>query len=181
MSALIEQIFPLFQEDAGHLRAVLCLLQPDGSVDHDARPPLAHKSDPNPKRRRPAWCKCGCCAPSSLLQEQLCCRRGDGVCITSSPLFEQLVLRRSLLEAVLLYQDPLSLPVGEVQIAALRHCAYRQYINWRFGVPPNDAHPAIPSCCVWRIREEYPSPDGQYSGFTPARVASMEACSNGEL
>ncbi|XP_072243330.1 P2X purinoceptor 7 [Leuresthes tenuis] len=166
------------KEDAGHLRAVLCLLQPDGGVDHEARLPLANKSDPNPKGRGPAWCKCGACAASALLQEQLCCRRGDGVCIASSPLFEQLVLRRSLLEAVLLYQDPLAL---QVQTAALRHCAYRQYITWRFGVPPNDTQPAIPSCCVGRIRAEYPSPDGQYSGFTPARMASMQACSDGEL
>ncbi|XP_028285034.1 P2X purinoceptor 7 [Parambassis ranga] len=166
------------KEDSGLLRAVLCLQKPDVSMD---QPPPNHKVNPNPKPCRPAWCKCDCCTPSSLPQEQLCCRRSDGACITSSPLFEQLVLRRSMLEAVLLYRDPLSPPVSCVQTAALRHCAYRQYISWRFGLPPNGTFPTIPSCCVWRIREEYPSPDGQYSGFRPARVVSLQACTNGEL
>nr|WGS94586.1 P2X7 [Lateolabrax maculatus] len=169
------------KEDAGHLRAALSLLQPGVGVDHDAEPPLDHKPDPNPKPRRPSWCKCDRCAPSPLPQEELCCRRSGGACITSSPLFERLVLRRPLLEAVLLYQDPLSPPADRGQTSALRHCAYRQYISWRFGVPPDDTHPAVPSCCVWRVRRDYPSPDGQYSGFAPAKMASMQDCANGEL
>lgn len=170
-----------WQEDTGQLRAVLSLLQPGVGLDGDAQPPLDHKPDPDPKPRRPAWCKCDCCAPSSVPQEELCCRQSGGACITSSPLFQQLVLRRSLLEAILLYRDPLSSPTDGGQTSAMRHCAYRQYISWRIGVPPNDTHPAIPSCCVWRIREAYPSPDGQYSGFRPATMASMQACANGEL
>ncbi|XP_045891147.1 P2X purinoceptor 7 isoform X2 [Micropterus dolomieu] len=171
--------------DTGHLRAVLSLLQPGEGLDHDSQPPLHHKPGPNNNDpHRPAWCKCDCCIPSSLPQEELCCRQSSGACITSSPLFEQLVLRRSLLEAVLLYQDPLSPPADKGQTAALRHCAYRQYISWRFGVPPKDTHPAIPSCCVWRIREAYPSPHREYSGFRPGlhiHLASMQACANGEL
>ncbi|XP_070820639.1 P2X purinoceptor 7 isoform X1 [Chaetodon trifascialis] len=169
------------KEDAGHLRAILSLLLPGVGANDDAQPPLEHKPDLNPKARRPVWCKCDCCTPSSVPQEELCCRQSGGACITSSPLFEQLVLSRSLLEAVLLYRDPLSSLTDRGQTAAMRHCAYGQYISWRFGVPPNDTHPAIPSCCVRRIREEYPSPDGQYSGFRPARMASMQACANGEL
>ncbi|KAM9857917.1 P2X purinoceptor 7 [Aulostomus maculatus] len=154
------------KEDAGHLRAVLCLLQPDASVGRDMFPA--------PKPHTPGWCRCGFCAASSLPQEALCCRRSDGACITSSSLFEQLVLCRPLLEAVLLYQDPLAPPGGGSQTTALRHCAYRQYISWRFGVPPGDTHPAIPSCCVRRIREAYPSSDGRYSGFTPARKDGVQ-------
>ncbi|XP_005730640.1 P2X purinoceptor 7 isoform X1 [Pundamilia nyererei] len=169
------------KEDPGHLRAILCLLQPSDDTNDDVQPSLGKKTDPNAKPHRPAWCMCDSCAPSSLPEEELCCRRTEGTCITSSPLFGQLVLRRSLLEAVLLYQDPLSPSVKKLQTAALRHCAYREYISWRFGVPPNDTHPAIPSCCVWRIRREYPSPDGQYSGFRPVKMTSMQACENGEL
>lgn len=91
------------------------------------------------------------------------------------------MLRRSLLEAVLLYQDPLSPPADGGQTAGLRHCAYRQYISWRCGVPPSDSVPVVPSCCVWRVRAEFPSPDGEYSGFTPVRMVSMQDCANGEL
>ncbi|XP_018529162.1 P2X purinoceptor 7-like [Lates calcarifer] len=103
------------KEDTGHLRAALSLLQPGVDVDHDAQPLLNHKPEPKPKVERPSWCKCDCCAPSSLLQEELCCRRSDGACITSSPLFERLVLHRPLLEAVLLYHDPLSAPASTSQ------------------------------------------------------------------
>uniref|UniRef100_A0A3B3YC00 P2X purinoreceptor 7 intracellular domain-containing protein n=1 Tax=Poecilia mexicana TaxID=48701 RepID=A0A3B3YC00_9TELE len=150
------------------LTAALCLLQPD--VNADAQPPQDQKPTSDPKRRQPGWCKCGCCTSSALPQEELCCRRSDGACIASSPPFRRLVLDRWLLQAVLLYQDPLSPPAGGAQPAALRHCAYRQFISWRFGVPPDDSHPVIPSCCVQRIREEYPSPDGRYSGFRPVRT-----------
>lgn len=160
------------QQDPGHLSAALWWLQP--TVDPDAEP------EPGPKPCAPAWCKCGCCRPCVLPQEELCCRTGAGACVASSAPFEQLVLRRSLLEAVLLYQNPLS-GAGPGQAAALRHCAYRRYVSWRMGLPPTDAHPVVPSCCVWRIRERYPSPDGQYSGFTPVRTVSMEACANGNL
>uniref|UniRef100_A0A672Z1K0 P2X purinoceptor n=1 Tax=Sphaeramia orbicularis TaxID=375764 RepID=A0A672Z1K0_9TELE len=143
----------LRKEDTGHLEAVLCLLQ------SDAKDPLVPC--------RPAWCRCGRCVASSVHQEELCCRRGDGACITSSPLFQRLVLSRPLLEAVLQYRDPLWAPADPA--AALRHCAYRQYIRWRVGVPPDDAHPVIPSCCVRRIRDKYPSPDGKYSGLRTGR------------
>uniref|UniRef100_A0AAX7VVE1 P2X purinoceptor n=1 Tax=Astatotilapia calliptera TaxID=8154 RepID=A0AAX7VVE1_ASTCA len=179
--SIFKMMLSSLQEDPGHLRAILCLLQPSDDTNDDVQPSLGKKTDPNAKPHRPAWCMCDSCAPSSLPEEELCCRRTEGTCITSSPLFGQLVLRRSLLEAVLLYQDPLSPSVKKLQTAALRHCAYREYISWRFGVPPNDTHPAIPSCCVWRIRREYPSPDGQYSGFRPVKMTSMQACENGEL
>ncbi|XP_032433603.1 P2X purinoceptor 7 [Xiphophorus hellerii] len=169
------------KENSGHLRAALCLLQPD--VGADARPPQDQNLNltPDPKRRQPGWCKCGCCTSSALPQEELCCRRSDGACIASSPPFGRLVLDRSLLQAVLLYQDPLAPPAGGAQPAALRHCAYRQFISWRFGPPPDDSHPVIPRCCVRRIREEYPSPDGRYSGFTPIRTVSVPTQNNGEL
>lgn len=163
-------VFSFLQEDPGHLEAVLCLLQSDVDLDvcplgdHSLDAPVLDPLVPP----RPSWCHCGCCVSSSVHREELCCRRGDGVCITSSPLFRPLVLRRSLLEAILRYQDPLWAPAHAA--APLRHCAYRQYIRWRFGGgPPDDAHPVIPSCCVRQIRDEYPSPDGKYSGLKAGR------------
>ncbi|KAM3868409.1 P2X purinoceptor 7 [Diretmus argenteus] len=186
-------------EDTGHLRAMVSMLQQGITTDQPAQAPPNPKTSPSPgpsPRLKPGpspnpgptprpshsvWCKCDCCGPSTLRHEELCCRRTSGPCITTSPLFDQLVLRRSLLEAVLLYRDPLSPPAGEGQTATLRHCAYRQFISWRLGVPPSDTHPAIPSCCVWRIREEYPSTDGQYRGFRPIGENSTQAWSNGQL
>lgn len=163
------------QEDSGHLRAALSLLQTGAASDC----PTDNK--PRPQTGPPAWCNCASCIPTSVPHEELCCRRSDGACITSSPLFELLVLRRSTLEAALLYRDPLDRPAEPGRTTALRHSAYRQYICWRFGEQADGAHPVIPSCCVWRIREEYPSLDRRYSGFRPERTATVEVISNGEL
>ncbi|XP_054630750.1 P2X purinoceptor 7 isoform X2 [Dunckerocampus dactyliophorus] len=161
------------KEDAGHVRAaVLSLLQPEADQGGDPRPTIVPKPDP----RRPSWCQCERCTASALPQEELCCRQSKGACLSSSPLFDRLVLHRPLLEALLLYRDPLPpLPAGRGQTtaAALRHCAYQQYVTWRFGVPPADSCPAIPRCCVTRIREEFPSLDGHYSSFVHANSVLM--------
>ncbi|XP_077416743.1 P2X purinoceptor 7 isoform X2 [Vanacampus margaritifer] len=151
------------QENIGHMTATLCLpLDPLTSLTAFSKA----------RSRPPSWCKCGGCSASPLPPEELCCRRSsEGACVAASPLFEKLSLYRPLLEALLLYQDPLTrMPPGA---AALRRCAYRQYVAWRLGVPPADTHPAIPRCCVTRIREAFPSVDGRYGGLALPSEAEM--------
>ncbi|KAM9823018.1 P2X purinoceptor 7 isoform 2-T2 [Syngnathus typhle] len=146
------------REDVGHMTATVCLLTDPQSS------PL-----PFPKHcaRPPSWCMCGGCSASPFPQEELCCRHSSqGACVAASALFDKLLLQRTLLEALLLYREPLAQTPPSA--AALRRCAYRQYVAWRLGVPPVDTQPAIPRCCVIRIREAFPSPDGQYGGFTLA-------------
>ncbi|XP_061625086.1 P2X purinoceptor 4-like isoform X1 [Phyllopteryx taeniolatus] len=151
------------KEDIGHMMATLCLLP-----DPQPSPTALTK----PQRRPPSWCKCGGCSGSPLPQEELCCRRSnEGACVATSALFDKLSLQRPLLEALLVYQEPLAQTPPSA--AALRRCAYRQYIVWRLGVPPADARPAIPRCCVMRIREAFPSLDGRYGGFALANEAEM--------
>ncbi|KAJ8414718.1 hypothetical protein AAFF_G00022410 [Aldrovandia affinis] len=115
----------------------------------------------------PAWCLCGRCAPSPAPQEQLCCRRSRGPCITTSALFPGLVLSRPVLESALLYREPLLDLPKEDATRPLRHCAYHLYVDWRFGGAQGDACPVVPSCCVWRIRGQYPSQNGRYRGLQP--------------
>lgn len=132
--------------------------QSDG-LPKSTETPLLEK----PQSGGQAWCQCGCCQASASLHEQLCCRLSKGRCITSSPLFTKLILNQSVLETALFYVDPLAELHEGTQ---LRHGAYAQFIRWRFGdITPRDAVPVIPSCCVWRIRAEYPSSDGKYSGL----------------
>ncbi|XP_064210286.1 P2X purinoceptor 7 [Anguilla rostrata] len=114
---------------------------------------------------RPAWCLCGHCAPRPAPQEQLCCRQSQGPCITTSAAFPRLVLSRPVLESTLLYREPLTDLLKGDSTRPLRHCAYHLYIDWRFGGAQGDACPVIPSCCVQRIRSQYPNQDGRYSGL----------------
>lgn len=127
--------------------------------------PLKSEGQTSPPHDRPAWCCCGKCHQTESFREQLCCRRKEGSCITTSALFEQLVLSRSALEFILLYKEPLLDLNTETLNNQLRHCAYRQYIHWRFGSAEVESSALIPSCCRWKIRETYPSEDGKYTGL----------------
>ncbi|NXA49695.1 P2RX7 protein, partial [Nothocercus julius] len=116
-------------------------------------------------RARLEWCHCGKCQKTEKLHEQLCCRREEGKCITTSPLFERLVLSRDNLKDALLYKEPfLDLNSRNVN-DKLRRCAFKQYIHWRFGSFDLEDRAVIPSCCRWKIRNTYPKDGGNYTGF----------------
>uniref|UniRef100_A0A8D1BWA1 P2X purinoceptor n=2 Tax=Sus scrofa TaxID=9823 RepID=A0A8D1BWA1_PIG len=118
----------------------------------------------------PDWCQCGNCLPSQLPDshkclEELCCRKKLGACITTSELFQKLVLSRGVLQFLLHYQEPLLVLDADSANSQLRHCAYRCYTIWRFGSQDLADFAILPSCCRWKIRREFPKSEGQYSGF----------------
>ncbi|XP_028681326.2 P2X purinoceptor 7 isoform X2 [Erpetoichthys calabaricus] len=117
------------------------------------------------KKDIPSWCHCGHCCSAPTNHEQLCCRRSNGQCITTSELFSRLVLDRRTLELALLYEDPLLDLCNENIICKLRHCAYRQYIEWRFGSISPGGTAVVPRCCVNKVRHKFPSASGHYKGL----------------
>ncbi|KAM9094377.1 P2X purinoceptor 7-like [Sarcophilus harrisii] len=131
---------------------------------------LLNKEPSPPSHSRTEWCCCGHCRPSQLpesnkCQEELCCRRREGPCITTSALFEELVLSRTTLRSILLYQEPFLEMDSDALNDRLRHCAYGRYIDWRFGSKDMADLAILPSCCRWKIREHFPKQDGKYTGF----------------
>nr|XP_060641462.1 P2X purinoceptor 7 isoform X1 [Anolis sagrei ordinatus] len=148
-------------------RAPKLLLKPPNEARSRGTPqelqPLQNDRVASPSRERPPWCSCGECRPTERHWEQLCCRRKEGACIAASALFEQLVLSRPRLEFILLYTDPL-LDLRADFNKGLRHCAYEQYIHWRFGEELEE-RAVLPSCCRWKIRDAFPSEKGEYTGF----------------
>ena len=54
--------------------------------------------------------------------------------------------------------------------SAFRHQAYRRFTYWLHNKLGKHVRRVIPSCVVWKIREEFPSEDGNYIGFLEAEV-----------
>ena len=54
---------------------------------------------------------------------------------------------------------------------SLRHAAYHQFSLWRCQYLGANNRCVIPSCCVWKIRDKFPSLVGNYTGFRAYRLA----------
>lgn len=83
---------------------------------------------------------------------------------------EVLILNEGVLKLARLYRkDVLVFQEDEDLKRANRHQAYRQFILWTHGRLTSGDRRVIPSCCVWRIRDRFPDPFSQYTGFVPSR------------
>ena len=75
------------------------------------------------------------------------------------------VAQRMRVDLVAMYEDM------EVTNRAFRHGSYRQFIYFRHGLLGSGNRKVIPACCVWKIRDKWPSPSGVYKGFKANRLA----------
>ena len=78
------------------------------------------------------------------------------------------VLRLSMLyRADILGMGNINMEDMRLKHQSLRYSGYRQYTLWQHGRLGRGNRRVIPSCCIWRIRDEYPDPSGQYVPYRP--------------
>ena len=118
----------------------------------------------------PEWCKCGHCVEMPTQLENKCCTQRRRACITLAPLFAQLVLDGNVLDLAMRYREDFLVLNNVRNNENFRHAAYRQYVLWQHGRLGRGNRRVIPSCCVTAIRRRYPSPNGIYTGYQPARL-----------
>ena len=134
------------------------------------------------------WCKCNSCTNMDSHRERVCCREVQQSidrlceavthynhvmpfdCITQHPGFQLNCLRWEVLDnAWLAYKQQYGVQAYEHESAhkRYRHIAYRQLARFLFGIVGRENRYALPSCAVKLIRQTFPSPNEEYTGYHP--------------
>ena len=103
-------------------------------------------------------------------EENKCCTRTERPCISTTPLLQQLVIDPNVLDIAMRYREDMMVLGNGRNNENFRHAAYRQYVLWQHGRLGRGNRRVVPSCCVVAIRNRYPSPNGVYTGYRPARL-----------
>ena len=133
----------------------------------------------NPRQNDTNWCSCSKCISLPLPSECLCCHEFslfDGQlepsdCITDNTNFRTGCLNPVVLERSYIsfwrYKRHRGRAPDVLTNRQSRLMAYRQFVCWvRKGQPLDKKYRVtLPACVVKTIREEFPSPDGNYEGF----------------
>ncbi|XP_076116808.1 P2X purinoceptor 7-like [Mytilus galloprovincialis] len=119
----------------------------------------------------PSWCRCSHCREMPTEGERVCCNQIPLNCISRLQDFDLVVLDQVVLAVAQRYrQDVFGVGDDEDYNRGKRHTAYRQFTLWHHWYLGAGNRRVIPSCCVWRIRDKYPDPFGQYRGFLGGRL-----------
>ncbi len=163
--------------DVGNLKRfalVLLRRQPAAFADLvNGELPGGHQQlDPSqdPDNDSPEWCKCDHCTVMPTQEENKCCTATRRPCISRTNLFRQLELDGNVLEIAMRYREDVLVLNNVRNNQNFQHAAYWQYVLWQHGQLGRGNRRVVPSCCVLAIRNRYPSPNGIYTGYRPARL-----------
>ncbi|XP_063078125.1 ran GTPase-activating protein 1b isoform X2 [Engraulis encrasicolus] len=127
----------------------------------------AEKPDVPEPKSPPYWCKCGHCKDMSRDLERLCCGCSPQDCLSRKAYMKFYILDKGLLSITRAsWNDLLAQEEGQDPGSHQRETritALRQFLLWHnYGVR-NIEGVVIPSCVVWRVRDAFPDPMGNYA------------------
>ena len=111
----------------------------------------------------PSWCQCLQCREMPTQKERKCCKKRN--CITKDQTFYDICLNGSVLEVAIDSRCDIRVYIPSQDKKTMRHTAYRQFVMWQHGPLGAGNRVVIPSCCVWKIRDKYPSLNNMYTGY----------------
>ena len=117
------------------------------------------------------WCTCTHCRDMPTDRERKCCGQNLATCVSLLPHFTQYCLDEGFLRIHRQYREEIT-SLGHIREPGddnreFRYAAYRHFIFWQHGSLGQGNRTVIPSCCVCKIRDKFPDPQGQYTGFIP--------------
>lgn len=124
------------------------------------------------------WCQCQECKIEEREIDCLCCQevaalnskfdRESMHCITQSSEFDTLCLNKTVLKNVLtgLHVSRGDFLEDDVTNRSLRFAAYKQFVWWIFKNLGRRNRRVIPSCVIWKIRNNYPELNGKYTLYS---------------
>ena len=131
------------------------------------------------------WCTCGCCATMETEVKCYCCGESSLICetiihetgkkcATEVNIFKKTIEDREILELQSKFQRGIITDSeGIIVPDSLRHTAYATFLQiGSLRSCGKGRRYILPSCVVERIRELYPSPDGNYTDFQPGTFNS---------
>ena len=80
-------------------------------------------------------------------------------------MFHDVALNRNVLAVGILNASDFFGSLVEFKPSNFRQIAYRQYIIFNHGYLGRRNRKVVPSCVVWKVRDNYPAPDNNYIGF----------------
>ena len=146
------------------------ILQPENEAPQPPDMPQPDPDDPHLPDGQPDWCHCGQCRNMPTQVENKCCCNRTMPCLSSTPLYHQLVLDVNVLDIAMRYREDVLVLDHPRNNENFRHAAYREFVLWQHGRLGQGNRRVIPSCCVLAIRARYQSPNGIYTGYRPSRL-----------